>query len=284
MSKAGKRVSRSRGGDIVIFLFLLLVGAFMMLPFIYAIVQSFKPMEELFIYPPKFLVQNPTTDNYRTLSQLTDSLWIPFSRYIFNSVFVTVLGTSLNLIFGCMAAFPLAKYRFPGSKMLFNLVVSALLFTGPVTALPQYIIMARLGLINSLWSVVLPAAGTPLGLFLMKNFMTQIPDSVIEAAKIDGAGIFRTFYTVCMPLVKPAVLTLIIFSFQGMWNATGGSYIYEEQWKLVPAILNDVVASGLARQGASCAASVLMMMPPCLLFIFMQSKIVETMSFSGIKG
>ncbi len=284
MKKAGKRVSRSLGGDIVIFLFLVLVGLFMLLPFIYAIVQSFKPTEELFIYPPKFMVQNPTMDNYRTLSQLTDSLWIPFSRYICNSVFVTVLGTALNLIFGCMAAFPLAKYNFPGSKFLFKLVVSALLFTGPVTALPQYIIMAKMGLINSLWSVILPAAGTPLGLFLMKNFMTQIPDSVIEAAKIDGAGIFRTFKTICMPLVKPAALTLIIFSFQGMWNSTGGSYIYEEQWKLVPAILNDVVSSGLARAGASCAASVLMMIPPCLLFIFMQSKIVETMSFSGIKG
>ena len=284
LKKSKTGVARSTGGDIAVLAILLIFGAFMLLPFIYSIVQSFKPTEEIFVYPPKFFVRNPTTENYRTLSQLTDSLWIPFDRYLVNSVIVTVIGTGTNLVFSSMAAFVLAKYNFPGHKWLFKLVVTALLFSGPVTALPQYIIMSRLGLINTLWAVIIPAAGTPLGLFLMKNFMTQIPDTMLEAATIDGAGIFTTFYKICMPLVKPAVLTLIIFSFQGLWNSTGGSFIYEEEWKLLPTILSDVAASGIARVGAASAASVLMMIPPCILFILMESRIVATMAFSGIKG
>lgn len=277
-------VAHSVGGDILILSFLALVGSFMLLPFVYAIVQSFKPTEEIFAYPPKFLVVNPTTENYRTLSQLVDSLWIPFGRYALNSVIVTVVGTGANLLFSSMAAFALAKYKFPGHKWLFKLVVVALLFSGSVTALPQYIVMSKLGMINTLFAVIVPAAGTPLGLFLMKNFMTQVPDTIIEAATIDGASIYRIYSRVCMPLVKPAALTLIIFSFQGLWNSTGGSYIYEEQWKLLPTILNDVASSGIARVGSASAASVLMMIPPCGLFIVTQTKIVETMAFSGIKG
>lgn len=281
-SKTGP--ARSTGGDMAVFLILLLVGMFMMLPFVYAIVQSLKPTEEIFAYPPKFFVRNPTGENYKTLSQLVDSLWIPFGRYIINSAMVTIAGTGLNLLFGSMAAFAFAKYKFPGNRWMFLLVEAALLFSGTVTALPQYIIMSGLGLINSLFALIIPAAGTPLGLFLMKNFMVQIPDTVIEAATIDGAGIFKIYYKICMPLVKPAALTLIIFSFQGLWNSTGGNYIYEEAWKLLPTVLNDVASSGIARVGSASAASVLMMIPPCILFIVTQSRIVETMAFSGIKG
>lgn len=276
--------SRSAGGDAVVFGVLLLVGCFMILPFVYAILQSFKPTEEIFAYPPKFFVVNPTTENYKTLSQLVDSLWIPFGRYILNTAAVTLSGTLANVLICSMAAFALAKYDFPGHKWLFSLVVGALLFSGTVTALPQYIIMSELRLINTLWAVILPAAGTPLGLFLMKNFMTQIPDTMIEAATIDGAGIFKIYYRICMPLVKPAALTLIIFSFQSLWNSTGGSYIYDEGWKLLPTVLSDVASAGIARVGSASAASVLMMIPPSVLFIVTQSRIVETMAFSGIKG
>jgi len=281
-SKTGP--ARSRGGDMAVLAVLIIVGLFMILPFVYAIIQSLKPTEEIFAYPPKFFVRNPTFENYKMLSQLVDSLWIPFGRYFLNSTIVTITGTGANLILSSMAAFAFAKYDFPGNKWMFSLVVAALLFSGTVTALPQYIIMSGLGLINTLYSLIIPAAATPLGLFLMKNFMVQIPDTVIEAATIDGAGILKIYYKICMPLVKPAALTLIIFSFQGLWNSTGGSYIYEEAWKLLPTVLNDVASAGIARVGSASAASVLMMIPPCVLFIFTQSRIVETMAFSGIKG
>ena len=219
MSKQRRNgVARSLGGDIFITVVLIVVAAFMMLPFVYAIMQSLKPIEEIFIFPPRFFVVNPTLSNYLTLSKLTDSLWVPFSRYLVNSVVVTIAGTGFNLVVASMAAFPLAKYPFPGSKWLFRLVTTSLLFAGPVTALPQYIIVAKMGLINTLWSVILPAVGLPLGLFLMRNFMTQIPDGMLEAARIDGAGTWRIFASIAMPMVKPAALTLIIFTFQSLWN------------------------------------------------------------------
>ena len=285
MSKQRRNgVARSLGGDIFITVVLIVVAAFMMLPFVYAIMQSLKPIEEIFIFPPRFFVINPTLSNYLTLSKLTDSLWVPFSRYLVNSVVVTIAGTGFNLVVASMAAFPLAKYPFPGSKWLFRLVSTSLLFAGPVTALPQYIIVAKMGLINTLWSVILPAVGLPLGLFLMRNFMTQIPDGMLEAARIDGAGTWRIFASIAMPMVKPAALTLIIFTFQSLWNTTGGTFIYDEKIKLLPTILNQVVTAGIARAGSGAAASVVMMIPPFIIFIILQSRIIETMAFSGIKG
>ena len=285
MSKQRRNgVARSLGGDIFITVVLIVVAAFMMLPFVYAIMQSLKPIEEIFIFPPRFFVVNPTLSNYLTLSKLTDSLWVPFSRYLVNSVVVTIAGTGFNLVVASMAAFPLAKYPFPGSKWLFRLVTTSLLFAGPVTALPQYIIVAKMGLINTLWSVILPAVGLPLGLFLMRNFMTQIPDGMLEAARIDGAGTWRIFDSIAMPMVKPAALTLIIFTFQSLWNTTGGTFIYDEKIKLLPTILNQVVTAGIARAGSGAAASVVMMIPPFIIFIILQSRIIETMAFSGIKG
>ena len=285
MSKQRRNgVARSLGGDIFITVVLIVVAAFMMLPFVYAIMQSLKPIEEIFIFPPRFFVVNPTLSNYLTLSKLTDSLWVPFSRYLVNSVVVTIAGTGFNLVVASMAAFPLAKYPFPGSKWLFRLVTTSLLFAGPVTALPQYIIVAKMGLINTLWSVILPAVGLPLGLFLMRNFMTQIPDGMLEAARIDGAGTWRIFASIAMPMVKPAALTLIIFTFQSLWNTTGGTFIYDEKIELLPTILNQVVTAGIARAGSGAAASVVMMIPPFIIFIILQSRIIETMAFSGIKG
>lgn len=279
-----KKVNRSRGGTVAIFLVLGIVAVFMFLPFIYAIMQSLKPMEEIYAFPPKFFVKNPTGDNYHLLSTLTDSIWVPFSRYLANTVFVTVFATAVHLVFASMAAFVLAKYQFPGSKALSQIVESSLLFAGPVTALPQYIVMNMLGLVDTLWAVILPAICAPIGLFLMKNFIGQIDNSMLEAAKIDGAGMFRIYRSVVLPLVRPAMFTLIIFSFQTLWNTTGGSYIYDESLKLLPTIMNQITSSGIARVGVTAASGVVMMIPPFILFICLQSRIIETMAFSGIKG
>jgi len=284
LKKRKTGIARSMTGDIIIFTVLAFVGAFMLLPFVYAIAQSIKPIEEIFIFPPRFFANNPTGENYRLLSRLTDSLWVPFPRYIVNSIFVTVMGTLLNLAVASMAAFPLAKYKFPGAGVLFKLVIMALLFAGPVTALPQYILIAKMNLINTHWAVILPTVALPLGLFLMKNFMVQISDSMIEAATIDGAGIFRIFTSICMPLVKPAAFTLVIFSFQSLWNSTGGSYVYAEELKLLPTILSQIATAGMSRVGSGAAASVLMMIPSFAIFVVLQSRIIETMAFSGIKG
>ncbi len=279
-----KKINRSRGGTVAIFLLLGILAVFMFLPFIYAIMQSLKPMEEIYAFPPKFFVKNPTGENYQLLATLTDSVWVPFSRYLTNTVFVTVVSTAVHLLFASMAAFVLAKYEFPGSKILSKIVEGSLLFAGPVTALPQYIIMNMLGFVDTFWAVILPAVCAPIGLFLMKNFIGQIDNSMLEAAKVDGAGMFRIYSQVVLPLVKPAMFTLIIFSFQTLWNTTGGSYIYEESLKLLPTIMNQITTSGIARVGVTAASGVVMMIPPFILFICLQSRIIETMAFSGIKG
>lgn len=281
LQKSG--VNRSTAGTICILLVLLLMAAFMVLPFLYSTVQAFKPMDEIFAYPPRFFVKNPTLENFSQMWRISDSLWIPFSRYVFNTVFVTFSGIVLSMLFSTMAAFPLAKYDFPGNALFSKIVTMALLFTGPVTALPQYIIVTKLGMFDTFWSVLLPTVGGPLNLFLMKNFFTQVPDSVIEAATIDGAGKFRVLTKVCLPLVRPAMLTTVIFSFQAMWNATGGNYIVSEEMKLLPAMMNQISVGGIARTGVGAAASLLMIIPSLIIFVITQSKVVETMAHSGIK-
>lgn len=279
-----KRLNRSVGGDGLIFLVLCAFGAFMILPFVYTIVQSIKPLEEIFIFPPRFFwVNNPTIENFRMLTQLTNNLWVPFGRYVFNSVFVTVVGSGFHVIVASMAAFVLAKKRFPGSVWIFEMIVLSLLFTGPVTAIPQYIIMAEMGLIDSYLAVLLPAIGGSLGLFLMKQNMSIIPDAIIDAAEIDGAGTFRIFWSIAMPVVKPAWMTLIIFAFQSLWNGSGSNLIYDEAKKVLPTVLNQISTAGISRAGVGAAVAVLLLIPPVGVFIITQSNVLETMAHSGIK-
>lgn len=276
-------VNRSVFGNVFILFVLLLIAAFMILPFFYSAVQAFKPMEEIFAYPPRFFVKNPTWDNFSQMWRISDSLYIPFSRYVFNTVFVTVAGIVLSMVVSTLAAFPLAKFDFPGNAAFSRLVTMALLFTGPVTALPQYIIVTKLGMFNTFWAVLLPTVGGPLNIFLMKNFFTQVPDSIIEAATIDGAGKLSILARVCLPLIRPALLTTIIFTFQALWNSTGGNYIVTEDMKLLPTMMSQLSTSGIARTGIGAAASLMMIIPSLIIFVILQSRVVETMAYSGIK-
>lgn len=280
----GLHANRSAAGTAVVFLILLFTSLLMMMPFVYSIVQSLKPMEELFAFPPKFFVQNPTTENYQKLFQLTENLWVPFSRYVFNSVFVSVAGTALYILAASMAAYSLAFGDFPGAKLFNEIVVQALLFSSSVLAVSQYVILAKGRMLNTYWAVILPALSAPLGLFLMRQFMEQmIPKSMLEAAQIDGAGTFTTFWRVVMPVVKPAWLTLIIFTFQSLWSGAGNKYIYRENLKVLPTVLSQISAGGMARAGVAAAAAVVLMIPPILVFMAAQRNVLETMATSGIK-
>ena len=280
----GLHANRSAAGTAVVFLILLFTSLLMMMPFVYSIVQSLKPMEELFAFPPKFFVQNPTTENYQKLFQLTENLWVPFSRYVFNSVFVSVAGTALYILVASMAAYSLAFGDFPGAKLINEIVVQALLFSSSVLAVSQYVILAKGRMLNTYWAVILPALSAPLGLFLMRQFMEQmIPKSMLEAAQIDGAGTFTTFWRVVMPVVKPAWLTLIIFTFQSLWSGAGNKYIYREDLKVLPTVLSQISAGGMARAGVAAAAAVVLMIPPILVFMAAQRNVLETMATSGIK-
>lgn len=278
-----KRISRSIGGDILLVLLLAGLGAFMCLPLVLSVVNAFKPMEELFIFPPRFFVQNPTPDNFRQLFKLSSSLWVPFSRYIFNSLFVSVVVTFFHIVFAAMCAYPLAKGNFPGRKQIFAVIQMALLFTGGTLAIPVYMIMSILRMVDTYWSVILPPIAGALGLFLMRQFMIQIETETLESARIDGAGEFYIFWKIVMPLVKPAWLTLLIFSFKDIWNTTGTSTIYSEELKMLPTALNQIATGGIARAGVGAAAALIMIIPPIVVFIISQSSVIDTMSYSGIK-
>ncbi len=285
-----KRINRSFGGDFLVILVLVIMALFMGLPLYYSIINAFKPLNELFIFPPRFYVSQPTLGNFRQVLDLTSNLWVPFSRYVFNSIFVSITVTVGHVILASMAAYPLEKAKFPGSRALFRLVELTLLFAGGTMAIPQYVVMAALGLVNTYWALILPALGSSLGLFLMKQFMQGIPDSMLEAAKIDGAKEFTIFWRLVMPNVKPAWLTLSIFSFQGIWNATGGNFIYSEELKMLPTALNQIYAAdaatgvgNIARQGSAAAVALILMIPPIILFVITQSNVIETMAFSGMK-
>lgn len=278
-----KPVKRSIGGNIVLVLVLLFLGCFSALPFVYSILQSLKPLDELFVFPPRFFVVRPTTENYYMLWTNVQESWVPFTRYLFNSVFVSVAATGLHVILSSMAAFPLAKSEFPGRRTISKIIVLSLLFTGGVTAIPQFVLMARTGFMNSYFAIILPAASGSMGLYLMQQFMTQLPTAMVEAAKVDGAGMFRILWKIVMPSVKPAWLTLIIFTFQGIWNSTGGSFITDETLKTLPTLLSQVTSSGISQVGTASAASVILMIPPILVYILTQSSVIETMAQSGIK-
>ncbi len=278
-----RKPNRSRGGDIFIYLFLLLMAMVMVFPLVYAVNSALKPLDELFMFPPKIFAQNPTMDNFLDLFVTMGKSWVTFSRYIFNTVFITTVGTVGHLIIASMGAFVIAKYDFPGGKTFFNVVVTALMFTGYVTQIPSYLIINGLGWVDTNWAIIVPAFALPMGFFLMKQFMEGLPMSLIEAAKIDGASEWRIFMGIVMPNVKPAWLTMIIYSVQGLWNNRASMYIYSEEKKTLVYALQQVQSGGIARTGQGAAVAVIVMIVPVIIFILSESQILETMASSGLK-
>jgi len=278
-----RKPNRSRAGDIGIYIFLGIVSCIMLIPIVFAISQSLKPMDELFRFPPTFFAKNPNFDNFTDLFVTMNKSTVPFSRYIFNTLFTTAIGTGGHVLIGSMAAFVLAKYEFPGSKIFFGVVVTALMFTGSILMIPNYLIMNSLNLIDSLLAIIIPAFASPMGVFLMKQFMEGLPMALIEAGKVDGASEWRIFTRIVMPNVKPAWLTIIIFSVQSLWNNPASVYIYSEEKKALVYALSQVSAGGVARTGQAAAVTVVTMIVPILLFVFSESQILETMASSGIK-
>ena len=275
--------NRSIGGDIGIYILLLAVAFLMAFPLIFAVGSALKPLDELFRFPPTVLPEHPTLDNFSDLIVTMGQSWVPFSRYLTNTVFITFFGTFGHLIVASMAAFVLAKYDFPGGRFFFNVVVTALMFSGYVTGIPNYVIMSKLNMIDTYWALLLPAFAAPIGLFMMKQFMEGLPTALIEAAHIDGAGEFRIFWNIVMPNVKPAWLTVIIFSVQSLWNNSAATVIYSEAKKTLVYALQQIQAGGIARTGQAAAVTVVVMAVPILIFILSQSQILETMASSGIK-
>ena len=279
-----KRYTRSKAGSVGYFTILIIAGLFMVFPMFYCIITSFKPLDELLIFPPKFYVSRPTLTNYTALPALLSNLQIPISRYIFNSVFIAGVSTFLSIIAGSLAAFVFSKSTVPGRNVLFFIVQAMLLYNSYTLGVPQYLIFSGLNIIDTFWVYILPAIPSAVNCFLMKQFMdVSVPDTLLEAARIDGAGVVRIYWQVVMPIMKPAWMTVLLFSFQGMWSTVPSGTIFSEQLKTLPYVMSSVTAGGIARQGSSMAITVLLMIPPIVVFLFTQSNVLETMSSSGIK-
>ncbi|NVP23642.1 carbohydrate ABC transporter permease [Treponema phagedenis] len=280
-----KHSNRSVAGSVLLLLFLVLFALLSLFPVLFMINNAFKPINELFIFPPKLFVMQPTLGNFADLFEIFANSLVPLLRYFFNTLFIVLVGSFGYIFLASMAAFPLAKFQFPGNALISKIIVMALMFSPSVTAVPSYVIMAKLGFIDTYWSIIFPAFALPLGLFLMSNFMSQVPNALIDAAKVDGAGYMKMLWTIVMPAVKPAWITLFIISFQGLWGTTGTNYIYKESIKPIAAMLSQIAASGsaIARAGALAAASLLMFIIPVTVFIISQSNVLQTMVTSGIK-
>lgn len=282
-SKKKKRINRSKTGDVFLFLFLATSGILSILPLVLIISNAFKPLDEIFLYPPNFIVKHPTLDNFRDLGVVLGTSLVPFSRYFFNTVLVTVLGTLGHLVIASMCAYPLAKFKVPGATFIMGLVTYSLMFPASVTAIPNYMMLNWLGLIDSYWAIILPVIASSLGLYLMKQFMQDVPMELIESAKIDGASDFKIYRKIVMPLVKPASITLIILNFKALWAADGSTYIYREDYKMLSYALNQIASAGPARQGTLAAVSLIMITVPIVMFIISQNHMLDTMAHSGMK-
>ena len=278
-----RKPNRSIWGDILLYVFLLFVAFVMAFPIIYAVSSALKPLDELFKFPPRVFPQNPTLDNFSDLFVTMGKSWVTFSRYLFNTVFITLVGTVGHLIVASMGAFVLAKYDFPGNKTFFKIVTVAMMFTGYVTQIPNYLILNKLGWIDTYWAIIIPAFASPMGLFLMKQFMEGLRTSLIEAAKIDGANEWKVFTNIVMPNVKPAWMTLIIFSVQALWNNKASTFIYSEERKTLVYALQQIQSGGIARTGQGAAVLVVVMIVPIIIFVLSESQILETMASSGLK-
>lgn len=279
-----RRFTRSKIGNIGYFTILILAGLFTIFPLFYCILTSLKPLDELLIFPPKFYVSRPRLANYTALPALLSNLKVPLSRYFFNSLFITVVSTLLSIFAGSLAAFTFSKSKVKGRKTFFTLVQMMMLYNGVTLGVPQYLIFSKMGLIDTYWVYIFPAIPSTVGCFLMKQYMdSSVNNSLLEAARIDGAGVMIMYFKIVMPIMKPALMTVLLFTFQSMWSTQSNGTIFSEQLKTLPSVMSSVSAGGIARSGSSMAITVLLMIPPIVVFLVTQSNVLKTMSSSGIK-
>lgn len=270
---------------IIIQIIMVLMLFVSILPIWYVFVQAFKPSQELVVFPPKFYVVNPTLSNFSDLFSSLSSLTVPFSRSFFNSLFTTAASIFGTVIVCAWAAYALSKFNLKGQNVIFNLIVAALMFSPHVTQIPNYMVVSGMGLIDTYGALILPKIAVAYNIFLMKQFVDQIPNSMLESARMDGAGEWKIFWKIVMPSAAPAWSTLIVFSFISNWNDYISPLLFttKEQMKTLSLAIQNIGTS-IARLGATEASRLVMILPTILIFLIMQKKVVETMIHSGIKS
>lgn len=279
----GSRRNRKAYGDVIMLIIIAVMALFSFIPLLMSVCMSLKPINELFYYPPRIFPERPTFDNFRMLFNLMKTTWVPFERYAFNTVFITFMATAGHVTFASMAAYPLAKMKIPFVKLFNNLILFSLMFVSAINDIANYLTITWLGWLDTYLAVIVPSIGAPLGLFIMKNYMSTIPDTLLEAARIDGCSESGIYWRIVMPLSKPVWLTVIILMFQQVWSQNNSQYVYSEQLKTLPYALTQITSGGMVRMGAAQAVGVLMLLVPALVFMFNQTRIIDTMATSGMK-
>lgn len=272
------------------YIILIPIAIFMLLPVVYIISTAFKPLDELVMFPPRFLVQKPTFESFTRLFRAASGTGVPMARYLFNSIVITVLSIFLTIVITTATAYALSKKEFRAKKFIFKVNQTALMFVAVAVAIPRYLIIDGLGLTDTYLVHVIPYLAMPVGLFLVKQFIDQVPDELIEAAKIDGANDYHILFKIIIPLIKPALATVAILTFQFIWNNMESSslYIFVETKKTFAFYLQTLTAqvagqTSIAGLGMSAAAGLILFLPNLIIFIVMQSNVMDTMSHSGIK-
>lgn len=289
MAYKGKRINPQKfeRSQLKIMIIILPLVIFMALPLVFIANHAFKPMDELFAFPPTFFVRNATLDNFTKLIKFSRTAGVPLSRYVFNSVIVTILTVGLSLLFTTCAAFALAKLKFKGRNLMLQINQLAIMFVATAVLIPRYLVICKMGLIDTVWAHVLPLVAMPVALFLVKQFVEQIPDSLIEAAYMDGATDFQVYRKVIIPMMKPAIATAAILAFQQVWTnmETSNYFINDDSMKTLTFYMNSLVNANntVSGQGIAAAATLIMFVPNLIFFIFVQNSVMNTMANSGIK-
>ena len=268
-----------------IYAYIVPLAIFMGAPILFIINNALKPFDELFAYPPRFFVEQPTLDNFRRLFQTTANSTVPLSRYVFNTLVVTVIVMILTLSVGTLCAFALSKIRFKGSRLVFETNNVALMFVGTAVTIPSYLVISSLRIADTYWAHVLPLLASPVGMFLVKQFIDQVPNELIEAAQIEGANTMTVYRRIILPLIRPAVATMAMLAFQGVWNnvVTSSLYVTDESLQTLAFYLQTLPTGTVQGAGVSAASTLIMFVPNLLLFVVLQSNVMNTMAHSGMK-
>ena len=274
-------------GRVVLYIAITALVVFTAMPLVYLVLQAFKPLDEMFIYPPRFFVQNPTTRNFNELFIALEGSTVPFLRYVFNSAF-TSAATVLSTVFVCSAgAYALTKLKMPGTQAIFQVIIASLMFSPPVAQITNFVLVNELGMMNTYWALIIPKIAGSYNLFLLKQNFDGIPNALLEAAKMDGCSPWKIYWKMIMPMTRPAWATVVVFAFVGAWNDFTSALIYiqAQAFKTLPLALQ-LLQGGVgqvARAGAFNAAALITTVPTIAIFVFMQSKVIKTMAHTGIK-
>lgn len=274
-------------GWFAVYAVMILLLAFMALPLVMIYMTSLKPIEELLLFPPRVYVLRPTLNSFGNLFSMLGDSAVPASRFIFNSAVVTAASVYCTIWVSCMGAYAIEKIRMPGHRFIFRLVIWGLMFSPIAAQIPNYLMIKSLGLYNTYWALILPGIVVPMHLFLIKQFTIQIPDSIVESARIDGCSEFKVLSQIMMPMLRPAWTTVLVFAFFNSWNGTNNAIVYvkDQAMKTFPYFLSSISGtSGIARMGEGMAAAALMITPTIVVYLIMQKKVIDTMAYAGIKG